>query len=344
MNKIDWEIVANHLSGQATEGEEKKLAEWLARSAENREFLERLKKMWLTEQKGLPRPDTEKALRLVMARIQQPSPARQPMDIQIPASFTKRPISGLLTRPLFLRAAAVLAVAIGAFAIYTLLDSRREIETSSVTFARVQTLQLSDGTRITFDVGSSFKYPESFEGASLREVTLDGEAFFEVARNDRLPFTIHANGGAIRVLGTSFAVRSWKSDENVVVAVKEGRVSFQPEANDDTSKIVYLTENTMSKLSRTDISPTSAEKIDFSDYLSWMKREIYFRNTPVPEVLRQLERWYNVTMQAADSSMLHESITVFIGNKPLAENLRLLSVIVNARVEQRGDTVRFVPR
>jgi ferric-dicitrate binding protein FerR (iron transport regulator) len=100
----------------------------------------------------------------------------------------------------------------------------------------------------------------------------------------------------------------------------------------------------MSKLSRTGTSPTPAEKIDFSAYLSWMKREIYFQNTPVPEVLRQLERWYNVTIQAADSPMLHENITMFVGNKPLSENLALLSVIVNARFEQRGDTVRFVPR
>lgn len=344
MNKIDWEILANHLSGQATKEEEEKLAEWLAESGENRVFVERLEKMWVTEQKALPGLDTEKALRLVLARIQQPSAARQHVDSRIPASYTKRQISELLTRPLFLRAAAVLAVAIGAFAIYTVLNSKRDVETSTVTFATMQTLQLSDGTRITFDIGSSFKYPRSFEGAKLREVSLDGEAYFEVARNDRLPFTIHSNGGAIRVLGTAFAVRSWKSDENVIVAVKGGRVSFQHDANDDTSKIVYLTENMMSRLSRTGTSPTPAEKIDFSTYLSWMKREIYFQNTPVPEVLRQLERWYNVTIQVTDSAMQHQNITMFVGNKPLNENLDLLSVIVNARVEQRGDTVRVVPR
>jgi len=100
----------------------------------------------------------------------------------------------------------------------------------------------------------------------------------------------------------------------------------------------------MSRLSRTGKIPTPAQIIDFSAYLSWMKREIYFQNTPVPEVLRQLERWYNVTILVSDSSLLHENITMFVGNKPLSENLDLLSVIVNARVEQRADTVRFVPR
>jgi ferric-dicitrate binding protein FerR (iron transport regulator) len=341
MNKIDWEILANHLTGQAADEEQKKLAEWLAGSAENRDFYERLKKVWLAEHKAPPRLDTEKALRLVMSRIQQPSLARQRATPRIRSSFIRRPISEFMTRPYFLRAAAALAVAIGVF---TILTSKRDLETSSVTFATVQTLQLPDGTRITFDVGSSFKYPKSFDGADTREVFFDGEAYFEVTRDDELPFTIHANGGSIKVLGTSFAVRAWRSDEHIVVAVKEGRVSFQPEANDDTSKIVYLTQNTMSKLSRTEKTPTPAERIDFSTYVSWMKKEIYFQNTPVPEVLRQLERWYNVSIQTADSSMAHGNITVFIGNKPLNENLNLLSLILNMKFEQRSDTVRFVPR
>ena len=344
MNKIDWEILANHLTGQAAEEEQKKLAEWLAESAENRDFFERLKKLWLAEHKASPRLDTEKALRLVISRIQQPSAPRQPATPRIPSSFIRRPMSEFMTRPYLFRAAAVLAVAIGGFTLFAILTSKPDPETSSVTFASVQTLQLPDGTRITFDVGSSFKYPKSFDGADTREVSLDGEAYFEVARDDRLPFTIHANGGSIKVLGTSFAVRAWGSDEHIVVAVKEGRVSFQPETNDDTSKIVYLTENMMSKLSRTEKTPTPAERIDFSTYLSWMKREIYFQNTPVPEVLRQLERWYDVNIQTADSSMLRGNITVFIGNKPLIENLNLLSLILNMKIEQRGDTVRFVPR
>lgn len=344
MSYIDWEILANHLTGQVTGNEEKKLSEWLAESSENREFFDRLKKLWLAEQKVLDRPDTEKALKLVLSRIEQPSAARQHLTPRIPATFAKRSITEFLTRPMYFRAAALLAVAIGAFALYAILSTKGDVGTSTVTFTRVQTLQLPDGTRITFDVGSSFTFPRSFEGADAREVTLDGEAYFEVTHDDRHPFTVHANRGTITVLGTSFAIRSWKKDENVVVAVKEGRVSFQPEANNATGKIVYLTQNMMSRLSMMGGSPTPAEAIDFSAYLSWMKREIYFRSTPVPVVLRQLERWYNVTILAADSSMLHENITVFIANKPLIENLNLLSVLVNASVELRGDTVRFVPR
>ena len=344
MNKIEWEIVANHLTGQATEEENKKLTDWLGESAENREFFERLSKMWQAESRAFPRPDTEGALRLVMSRIQGASTAHRLVTNRVPASSFRKPLRQFLAQPSFFRAAAVLAIAIGAFAVFTILRSNREVETTTITFAGVQTLQLPDGTRITFDIGSTFTYPKSFDGADAREVSLDGEAFFEVTRNEKLPFTVHANGGTVKVLGTSFAVRSWKSDENIIVAVKNGRVSFGPEMNNDTSKVVYLTENTMSKLSRRTAIPTPAENIDFSKSLSWMKREIYFQNTPVPEVLRQLERWYHVSIQAADSSMLHENITVFIGNKPLSENLDLLAVILGMKVVERADSVRFVPR
>jgi ferric-dicitrate binding protein FerR (iron transport regulator) len=344
MNKIDWEILANHLTGQATAEEEEKLAEWLGKSAENQEFLERMSKIWRAESKAFQRLDTEGALRLVMSRIQRSSTVHRGVTDRVPTSPHQNPIQQFLTQPMFFRAAAVLVIAIGAFAVFSILRPNREIETSTITFAGVQTLQLPDGTRITFDSGSTFTYPKSFDGAEAREVSLDGEAFFEVTRNEKLPFTVHANGGTIKVLGTSFAVRSWKSDENIVVAVKEGRVSFQPDLNEDTSRIVYLTENMMSKLSRRTAVPTPAENTDFSKSLSWMRREIYFQNTPVPDVLRQLERWYHVSIQAADSAMLHENVTVFIGNKPLAENLDLLAVILDMRVIQRGDSARFVRR
>lgn len=344
MKNIDWGILANHLAGRATGEEKKILADWLAERPENRDFLNRIEKMWLTEVRPSSRVDTEKALRLVMSRIQQSSPATVPADRRISSPVFRRPVLEFMARPMVLRAAAVVAVAIGIVTLVTLFSPKRDSGISSVTFSSLQTLELTDGTRITFDVGSSFKYPNSFEGATEREVFLDGEAYFEVARDDEHPFTIHANGATIAVLGTSFAVRAWRSDEHVVVAVKEGRVSLQPEINDDTSKIVYLTQNMMSKLSRTNDSPTPPEAIDFSSYLSWMKKELYFQNTPASEVFRQVERWYNVRIHTADTSILHENITVFIRNKPLIENLEVLSIIMNMKTEQTGDTVRFVPR
>jgi transmembrane sensor len=342
MKKVNWEILVNHLTGVSSEFEEKELAEWISRTEENRKLYDRVKRMWATEREAFPEPDTEKALSLVLSRIRQPSTARQARLIRF-AQYPKVELAlRFITRPYILRAAAAIVAAVGALYLLTILTSNREGETTSVTFNSMQTIELSDGTRATFDVGSSFAYASSFGSARAREVYLDGEAYFEVAKNDRSPFIVHAGMGRIEVLGTKFNVRAWEGNKQVVVAVQEGTVSFRTEGNNDTSRVVYLSRNKASTLIEGQ-SPTLPQDVDISKYLSWMKREIYFHNTPVPEVLHQLERWYNVKIETADSSMLKSYITVFIENKPIADNLTLISVVMHVRFVQKGDTIRFVP-
>jgi ferric-dicitrate binding protein FerR (iron transport regulator) len=344
MKNIDWEILASHLTGQTSEDEERKLARWLAEAPEHRDFLDRLKKAWSAELPSTVRFDTEAALRQVLSRIEEVPAALRPADRRTPVFSIKQRALEFIGRPIIIRAAAALVIALGAYAVYTALRSEREVATTSVTFTSVKTLQLGDGTRITFDVGSSFTCPETFGDLPVREVSLDGEAYFEVARDVEHPFIIRAHGGTITVLGTSFSVRSWKADEHIVVAVKEGRVAIEPEVKGDVGTIVELSDNTASRLSRTSNIPSPPEKIEFDRFVSWMKREIYFQNTSVSEVLHQIERWYGVSFQMADSTMMREKITVFISNKPLGENLEVLSTILNARAEQKGDTVRIAPR
>ena len=83
MKNIDWEILVNHLTGVSSEIEEKELAEWISRTEENRGLYERIKKMWSTEHRAFPEPDTEKALSLVLSRIRQPSTVTQARLIRL---------------------------------------------------------------------------------------------------------------------------------------------------------------------------------------------------------------------------------------------------------------------
>jgi transmembrane sensor len=342
MKKIDWEILVNHLTGVSSEIEEEELAEWLSETEENRTLYERVKITWSAERKALTKPDTEKALNLVLSRIRQSDAATETKVIRFAQSPGRKQALSLTARSYIVRVAAAIVVAVGAIYLLTTLTSRRETGEISLTFNSMQTIELSDGTRVTADIGSSFAYPESFADGHAREVSLEGEAYFDVAKNDRVPFIVRAGAGRIEVLGTKFNVRAWKGDRQIVLAVQEGTVSFQTEGNNDTSKVVYVRDNEASRLIEGQ-SPTTPEEVDVSRYLSWMKREIYFQNTPVPEVLNQLERWYNVTIETADSSMLRNNITVFIENKRLVENLNLISVVMNAPYVQQGDTIRFLP-
>jgi len=315
MKKLDWDILVNHLTGTSSESEEKKLAVWLAEKRENQVLYDRIRRLWSASPQTGRRPDTEQALKLVLSRIQQAETSRGATITSIPTSRPAKHPPRFVTTAYAWRIAAVLVLFVGAFVSYRIFVSGPGAERASVTFSSMQSLQLPDGTKATFDVGSTFTYPKTFGDGGGREVSLTGEAYFEVARDEKRPFVIH---------------------------VKEGRVSFQSEDNRNEQNVVFLTENSMSSLIP-GATPTPAEHIDFAGTLSWMKKEIYFRNAPVPEVLHQLERWYGVTILSSDSTFLNSNITIFIENKPLIDNLNLISVTMNVRHEQTGNMVRFIP-
>jgi ferric-dicitrate binding protein FerR (iron transport regulator) len=342
MKKIDWDILVSHLTGTSSESEEKRLSEWISEKEENRVLFQRLEKLWSSQPKAGHWPDTERALNLVMSKIQRSDSAGHAKIIPLPQAGGIRRALSFASTPSFLRAAAAIVFAAGALYLFGILTSNREPDRTSVVFSAMQSLELPDGTKVTVDVGSTFAYPKRFGASDGREVFLKGEAYFEVSRDEKRPFVIHADGGRIEVLGTKFNVRAWDSDQHIIVAVKEGKVSFQAENNHNSKDVVFLSENNMSKLVR-GASPTPPENIDISAILSWMKKEIYFQNVPVPEVLHQLERWYGVTIESSDSTLLKSNITVFVENKPLVENLKLISVTMNVRYEQHGNTIRFLP-
>ena len=151
---------------------------------------------------------------------------------------------------------------------------------------------------------------------------LNGEAYFEVTRNEKAPFIVHANDGLIKVLGTKFNIRAWQKSSEVIVAVAEGKVSLQNSTATGKDSVI-LTKGKMSMLTK-DGSLTEPVDVDISQYLSWLNREIYFKNTPFAEVKDQLERWYDTTIELRDSTLLNNRITVFIENKPLEENIKLI--------------------
>ncbi|MFH0989496.1 MAG: FecR domain-containing protein [bacterium] len=343
MKSFDLDILINHLTGVSSESDEQRLAEWIAESEENRKFYDRIKAAWFEHRSAVPKPDTEKALKSVLSRIEQTDSVRSTNILHLPQSGRKRPHYATPFHSPALRAAAVLIIMFGALYLYLNSISERDAEKVTLTSNTMQSLVLSDGSRITVDAGSSLTYPQSFNNTDLREVYLQGEAYFEAAKNADKPFIVHANGGKIEVLGTLFAIRAWEANRNIVVAVNEGRISFQTEGNTDTAAVVYLTKNTMSTLGEGGSLSPPAE-IDFSNYISWMKKEKYFQNTPIKEVFQQLERWYQIQIVAADSALYQNRITIFIENKPLEDNLHLLSILLGSTYKQHGDTIRFVPQ
>ncbi len=244
-----------------------------------------------------------------------------------------------ITQSTFIRTAAAILIMFGAVYFVSSLFNNNESSLVHIKSEKIQTINLSDGSKVTLDKGSSFAYPENFESSNNREVNLNGEAFFEVVKNAKSPFIVNVSNGKIKVLGTKFNVRAWNKSGGITVAVSEGKVALADSAQ---IKSVVVTKGKMSNLSYEGILSEPVE-IDLSEYLSWMSKQIYFKNTSVSEVISQLERWYDVNIELQNTEILKSKITVFIDHKPLEENLNVVCAILNMSFTKEGTSVRLLP-
>ena len=158
--------------------------------------------------------------------------------------------------------------------------------------ADVQEFVLPDGSEVTLAPGSRLTYSEK----SPRNTALEGKAYFEVARDEAVPFEITSDGAFIRVLGTKFMVDAGSSVKEVYVT--EGKVLF---AKSSDSEGVILTKDMQATLSELDAVPVVAMEPDVNS-IAWQRGSFIFNQTPLKEVLETLSKHYNVSFVANDLS------------------------------------------
>lgn len=165
---------------------------------------------------------------------------------------------------------------------------------------------LSDGTVIRLNEKSKLTVPVKLK-AGTRTVTLEGEAYFEVARDPARPFVVYANGSAVEVLGTKFNVKADSPAGNVQVAVVEGKVSLKKKgANDSASALLTRGNFGMLRLSDNRIT---IEKTRAANYLSWMSNRLVYSGETLGQVSRQLERLYEVEITFAAEELTKLKLT-----------------------------------
>jgi len=149
------------------------------------------------------------------------------------------------------------------------------------------TLVLPDGTRVKLNSLSTLKYPTTFS-SSTRDVYLSGQAFFEVTENKKVPFLVHTRNFTTQVLGTSFDVRSYDSEQCQHVAVVTGKVKVAT-LNGQSETLI---PNEMTVYSNDEMTRTSG--FNHSAVLGWKDGLLQFKSADFLEVTNQLSRWYGV--------------------------------------------------
>lgn len=150
-------------------------------------------------------------------------------------------------------------------------------------------LTLPDGTRVWLNAASELTFPTAFTGTT-REVTLTGEAYFEVAAGTK-PFMVMANGTAVQVLGTHFNVNAYLNEAGVRATLLEGAVKV---VKGTAYRLPRPGQQALAAAGKEQISVTSA---DTEAATAWMSDEFIFRQTDVKTVMRQIARWYDMEIE-----------------------------------------------
>jgi len=184
-----------------------------------------------------------------------------------------------------------------------------------VPFGKRSFITLSEGTKVWLNSGSKLIFPPIFSGKT-REVTLVGEALFEVSKDKSKPFFVKTDAFKLKVYGTKFVVQSYEQDTECHVVLLEGKVSMNS-INGLPSKEVFLEPNQKATLPRggDNFEITNIEYID--NYTAWVDGYLIFSNEEVKLVLNKVSRYYNANIEI-DSAEKTEKI---FGKLDLKDNL-----------------------
>ncbi len=167
-------------------------------------------------------------------------------------------------------------------------------------------LVLSDGTEIYLNSGTSIKYPIQFKKEENRKVyLLTGEAYFKVSKDVTHPFIVNANEMNVRVLGTEFNISSYPEDQSIATVLVNGSVKLYGEhADDDKKEAFQLEPGEKADWNRAN-GDVSIDKVDTNIYTSWKHDKLIFKDEPFKNILKKLERHYNVSI-VSNNKFLNE--------------------------------------
>lgn len=298
---------------QLTAEEKNKIAEeLLSEQKEKEELLRIVEKVDLYF--DLKKYPAEKALKKVQNKIQKKSQNKL-------TRFRK-----LISNPLMRVAAALLVAALLSVAGYEMVANRsasvKILEISSAEQV-VKSFQLPDGTLVSLNSDTQLKYPKRF-GKDIREVTIDGEAFFEVKPNKNKPFIIHAGNAQIKVLGTSFNVSAYPRAKLVEVIVETGKVQVSNKLNvtEQTDELILNPgdKGTLVYSSNALLKTTNQDP----NFMAWKTHNLIFRATSLSEVIGNLEKVYKVNIRLDDPKLNGLLLTAHFNDYPLDFILKVI--------------------
>ncbi|MDP4212880.1 MAG: FecR family protein [Bacteroidota bacterium] len=218
-------------------------------------------------------------------------------------------------------------------------------------------ITLSDGTRVRLNAGSKLIYPEHFSNTS-REVTLEGEAFFEVTQSANAPFLVHAGKIKVRVLGTRFNIKAYKEDADIETTLISGKVQVMLN-DDEEKKIMLFPHEKLTVINEPKSDPVKVRAPEVSNELryqvqvlpaavnnnyvetAWLDHKMVLSNEDFENVARLLERKYDVTVYFDNSALKQEHISGVFEKENITQVLEILKMTTRFNYRINGNEIHL---
>ncbi|MBE7641533.1 DUF4974 domain-containing protein [Salegentibacter sp. BLCTC] len=195
-------------------------------------------------------------------------------------------------------------------------------------------VQLSDGSLVFMNAGSSLKYPVNFSRNDKREVFLIGEAFFKITKDLNRPFKVSAQNLEIGVLGTEFNVSAYPEDTTAAVVLVEGAVQLHTKQNKAEPSI--LKPGQLASTTK-HIGDLKISEVDPSIYTSWMEGRMVFRNMSFEDILKKMERHFGVSIINKNKAIAKEKFNASFGQESILNILEYFKKTYGLEYTQECD-------
>lgn len=310
-------LLYKKLSGEIEQEEADELEKWIAASSENKLIAEQIRIAW-EESPALaakPEVDLDHAFLELESKMEDAQPQAK--------------VRNMASRSRWMRIAAAITFLIAAaFLVSDFLGPKVEFKEIVNSQSTDMELKLQDGSMITLRPNSKLTHPVQF-AADVREVQLEGEAFFEVEHDAKHPFIILTQGEKVQVLGTKFRVQALPGSTESLVQVESGKVSF--EANGVAGKLI-LEAGEKGIFNKAEKSFEEIEESDPNE-MSWATAKFIFEDTRLADVFDVISNHYGVEI-IADVDEIECSLTGSFEDESIDEILENISAIFDISFEK----------
>lgn len=314
-------IITRKISGEITSEDQHVLDEWLLDKPENKRYYQELHNIYAQAEKN----ETKKIPKIDVSLEWEKF--RNSVDLESLHQKSSAP---------WLRVAAsiVLVASLGYILWFNAFKSN-DVNVIAQTWGEVVTLP--DNSTITLNKGASLTYPKTFSKDN-RIVSLSGEAFFEVTRNETKPFIVNLSQSNVEVLGTSFNINTNDDNKEIEVVVNTGKVRF---SNASISESVILTKGEKGTLMKNNNMISKSFNNDVN-VLAWKTRKIVFNDMELDKVIKTINSLYDAQISFSTDIGVNCNVTVSFENQSLEAVLSVLKLTLNLEYKKSGDVIEII--